>query len=107
MQVTDIIELKQITLPPERSIGSNIIFKLIVPGFAGIFRIYYRDVTTKKDKYRIYRAESSYLECNKEYFDKEDMQFTSSSFETCNVVDAVLFVERKKQWLLEELQRRS
>lgn len=77
--------------------GYNWTFNLIIPGFAGKFRISYSRKSKSNARYPIYRATDVYL--------LKTMNNNDYKVEHC--VDACLFIERNKQWILEKLIREN
>jgi hypothetical protein len=70
-------------------------FEFYSPGFCGIFRLHFVDNTKKNQKYKDLKATSVYFDG---FINNE-----SSAFEVNYVTDAMLFIERNKQWILEKI----
>lgn len=77
----------------------NLTFLLVGKGVALIFRIYYDSKTSKG--YTSYSPINIYFEGTP----SRDMGNYSSSYEAYRVTDAILFVERKAEWILEYIMR--
>jgi hypothetical protein len=73
---------------------SNMYFELIFGGFVGEFRIVFIDNTRKNSLYKDLKATETYLY-------KIGGQNFSDSFPIRRATDAMLFVERRQQWILE------
>jgi hypothetical protein len=86
--------------------GGQIVFALVVEGFAGVLRISYRDNSRKNASYPERKAVGIYLDTSDKYTEMMRKQLhVSDSFMVSYCTDALLFAERHTQWLLEEAFR--
>lgn len=93
------METNKITLINKYEIASNWNFELSSDGFSGKFRIHFSDTSKKNSRYRQLRANNVYFE-----------GFTSNTdgcYKVDKVTDAMIFVERRIQWILERLEGES
>jgi hypothetical protein len=85
------------TIPtPEGYGGRQLFFIFYLHGFAGIFRITYEDIARKNSSHQILRSGEVYFQGVK--------QTEMITTDIVNVTDACMFIERKKQWILERLK---
>lgn len=76
----------------------NITFRFLLNGFAGHFRCHFRDDTPRKNAtYKTYTTQAIYFEgC-------PTGERWSKSYHVASCTDAMIFMERHKQWVLETL----
>lgn len=94
--------MKNITLKeikPES--GMNIYVQVEMENVFAIFRINFSNEKRKNASYDNYKALDTYFE-GWEGTDRTNAFF---SYETSRMTDLLLFVERKKQWILEQVMR--
>jgi hypothetical protein len=76
----------------------NITFRFLYNGFAGHFRCHYRDDTPRKNAtYKTYVTQEIYFE------GMPTGEGWGKSYRVASCTDAMLFLERHKQWVLETL----
>lgn len=87
--------------------GRNVYFLLELEGFTGVFRIWYEDKARSNARFPDRRAINIYFEVEHtwEYFKKHEGCFYPSH-EVKHMTDAMLFAERRMQYLLQEYFRR-
>ena len=87
--------------------GMNVSVLLLFDGFAGVFRFHFADKSRKNSMFKDYRVDNVYFE----HGEKEAVALRKLNFMTTHGVayatDAMLYVERHKQYLLEEFNRRE
>ena len=75
--------------------GMNITFRVEANGFIGNFRIHYSDESRKNAKYSNLKAITAYFET------ADNRPNAYNTYPIQDTVNAMMFVERKMQWILE------
>lgn len=90
------MESKDVQIKPvaEQPQGCNFSFILSCNGFSGLFRIHFEDESRKNSSYKKRRARTVYWEGKNPNHDYA----TTVCY---RAIEALLFVEEKKQWILE------
>ena len=92
------ITLKLLKVDERALLRNNAYFVFEAVGFIGIFRIHYYQKHEHKGCLRRI--------ANQVYFEADQLPegHNSKTFAIENMVDALIFLERKKQWVLEQLE---
>jgi hypothetical protein len=87
--------------------GRNVYFFLILEGFSGVFRIWYEDKTRANARFKDRRAINIYYEVEHSWnYFQQNKHYKHCFYEVKYVTNAMLFVERHTQYLLQEYFRR-
>lgn len=91
---------------PEMTHGSNAFMFVSYMGFSGMFRIHYHDKSTKRSTYRSLYAFDCYFEGVKPKVPGE-YPVDASCHKIETMTDLFIWVERHKQWLLEQWEHQD